>query len=138
MQDYFEIRPSRTQFVLLIACHGLLALALGAYVESAMIRVPAIALILLLGLRESRRLSSQGRILLQCDSRHGRISLQCGEQPYFYRKYKVYATRWFAILKLIDNADCRTLILNSDRFDSASSYRKLRYQLRRLEQSRAA
>jgi hypothetical protein len=122
----------------MIAGHGLLALALGAYVEPAMIRVPAIALVLLLGLREARRQSSQGRLFLHCDLRRDRIALQRGEQPYFYRKYKVYGTRWFAILRLIDKGDYRTLILNPDRFDSASSYHRLRYQLRHLEQSRAA
>jgi hypothetical protein len=138
LQDYFAIHPSRTQLVLLLVGHGLLALAVAAYVEPATISLPAGALILLLGVHESRRESRHGSVVLHCDLQSGRIALQCGEQPYFYRKYKVYATRWFAILKLIDNDKCRTLILNSDRFDSASSYHRLRYLLRRLERSRAA
>ena len=136
--NIFEIHPSRAQLVLLIAGHLSLAFAVAVYVEPASLRLPAIALILLLGIRESVQELRQGRFVLHCGRYGCGIALRRGEQPYFYGKYKVYATRWFAILKLTNNGKCRTLILNPDRFESTSSYHRLRYLLRRLEQSGAA
>ena len=138
MQEYFEIHPSRTQLVLLIAAHGLLLFAVAAYVESGPLKLMAMLLLGLLGWREASLLARQQPLLLHCNPRTANIALQCGSQPYFFAKYKVYATRWFAILKLVDKDNYRTLILNPDRFDSADSYHRLRYLLRRLEQSRAA
>jgi hypothetical protein len=61
-----------------------------------------------------------------------------GKQPYFYTKYKVYQTRWFAILKLVDTDKSRTLILNSDCFNSIQAYQQLRYQLCKMERTGAA
>lgn len=136
--EYFEIYPSRSQLGLLICANLTLAIAVAAYVEPVEIKWPALVLILLLGISESLQEFRLGRLLLHCDPGNRRIALQRGEQPYFYCKYKVYATRWFAILKLIENDKCRTLILNPDRFDSASRYHRLRYLLQRTEQSRAA
>ena len=138
MQEYFEIRPSRTQLGLLIAGHCLLAVALAAYVDPPVLKLGAVLLIGLLAIREAALLAGQQKLLLHCNPRTAQIALQCGAQPYFFSKYKVYATRWFAILKLIETDKCRTLILNPDRFESASSYHRLRYLLRRPEQSRAA
>ena len=136
--EYFEIHPSRAQLALLLGGHLAMAIAVAAYVEPEAIKWPAIALILLLGIREIRQEYRLGWLLLHCDRHNGRVALQRGDQPYFYCKYKVYATRWFAILKLTENDKCRTLILNPDRFESASSYHRLRYLLQRPEQSHAA
>ena len=94
MQEHFEIRPSRLQLGLLIAGHLVLALAVGVYVEPGTIRMPAVALILLLGVRETKQEIDRGKFVLRCDPRSGNIALQCGEQPYFYRKYKV--TSWIS------------------------------------------
>lgn len=138
MQEYFEIRPSRAQLVLLIAGHCLLAYAVALYVEPLSMKLGAVLAIGLLGFREASALLGQGRLLLHCNPRSAQIALQCGEQSYFFAKYKVYATRWFAILKLVNKDKNMTLMLNPDRFDSVESYRRLRYQLRRLELSRAA
>ena len=85
--EIFEIHPSRAQLALLIGAHLSLAIAVAAYVEPAGIKWPAIALILLLGSRESLQEFRLGRLLLHCDRRDGRIALQRGEQPYFYCKY---------------------------------------------------
>lgn len=137
MQEYFEIKPSRAQLVLLVAAHCLLAAAVAVYVESLTLKLPAMLLLGLLGLHESLRLARQRRLLLHCNPRTAEIALQCGDQSHFYAKNKVYATRWFAILKLVNDDDYRTLILDPDRFDSAASYHRLRYLLCRLEQSRA-
>lgn len=138
MQEYFEIHPSRAQLGLLIGGHGLLLCALAVYVEPLTMKLGAILLTGLLGWRESQRLRLAEKRLLHCNPRTAEIALQCGEQPYIYFKYKVYATRWFAILKLLDNDDCRTLILTPDRFDSVRDYHRLRFLLRRLEQARVA
>ena len=96
------------------------------------------ALVFLLAIHESRCLIQQGIIKLRVDPVTASIELEQGGQPYFYRKYKVYQTRWFAILKLIDEVKPRILILIPDRFNSKQSYRQLRYLLRRMESRRAA
>jgi len=138
LQEYFEIRPSRAQLGLLIAWHCLLAAAVALYVDPVALKLAAVALLGLLGIRETSLLAGQQRLLLQCNPRTAQIELQCGAQPYFFSKYKVYATRWFAILKLMNEDLNMTLMLNPDRFDSVDSYHRLRYQLRCLERSRAA
>ena len=96
------------------------------------------ALVFLLAIHESRCLIQQGIIKLRVDPVTASIELEQGGQPYFYRKYKVHPTRWFAILKLIDEVKPRILILIPDRFNSKQSYRQLRYLLRRMESRRAA
>ena len=133
MQNYFEICPSATQLKFLQGGHGLVALALVIYVESMLMMLATVTLVGLLAVRESRRLRGEGIITLKLDSYRASIEFEQGGQPYFYRKYKVYATRWFAILRLIDKQETRTLILNPDRFDSVQSYRQLRYVLRNME-----
>jgi len=137
LQEYFEIHPSRAQLVRLIAGHCLLAFGAALYIEPALLKLGAILLVGLLGFHEASRLAGQPRLLLHCNPRTAQIALQCGEQPYFFTKYKVYATRWFAILKLVNKDTNMTLMLNPDRFDSVDSYHRLRYQLRRLEHYRA-
>ena len=133
MQLQFEIRPSTSQLVLLLAGHALIAVAIGFHVEPLLLKLGGIVLLCLLALRESRQLIDQGSAALNFDLSEPSIELRLQGQPYFYRKYKVYANRWFAILKLIDKPNCRTLILNPDRFTSIQSYRQLRRTLRRLE-----
>lgn len=128
----FEIHPSSTQLRLALAAHGLIALAIAAYVEPIAMKVAALVLVALLALRESMRLLRQGTVNLKFGSDESSIELNEGGQPYFFSKYKVYATRWFAILKLIDKHETRTLILNPDRFDSIQSYRRLRYTLQAM------
>ncbi|TNF89862.1 MAG: hypothetical protein EP300_04455 [Gammaproteobacteria bacterium] len=102
------------------------------------ITLAAVSLIALLAWREAGRMLRQGTASLMLDASRASIALEQGGQPYFYVKYKVYATRWFAILKLIDKRKTRTLILHPERFDSIQSYRQLRFALTRLEQSNAA
>lgn len=137
MQEYFEIHPSRLQSNLLFAAHLALALLLAVYVEPLAFKLCAVVLVVLLGWREFSLGSARESLLLHYDPRAALIAVQHGEQPYFYSKYKVYGTRWFAILKLDDNCENRTLILNSERFDSEQSYRRLRYLLARVERGGA-
>lgn len=137
MQEFFEIHPSRLQLRLFFGAHLLLALLLAIYVEPLTFKVCAVCLVLLLGWREFHLDRSRENLILHYDPRAVKIALQCDGQPYFYSKYKVYGTRWFAILKLDDNIENRTLILNSERFDSEHSYRRLRFLLTRQERDGA-
>jgi hypothetical protein len=73
-------------------------------------------------------------IKLRLDPNSEAVELEQGGQPYFYSKNKVYQTRWFAILKLVNEQKSRTLILNPDRFKSIQCYRQMRYLLRKMEQ----
>ncbi|MDH3220169.1 MAG: hypothetical protein OEO19_11615 [Gammaproteobacteria bacterium] len=138
MQKYFDIRPSTAQLVLLLLGHGLAGLVMAIYIEPAPMTLAAVALTGLLALRESRVLMRQGYARLKPDPRGESIEFEQAGQPYFYYKYKVYATRWFAILRLIDKHQNRTLILNPDRFESIQSYRQLRYVLLSMERASVA
>jgi len=118
--------------------HGLIAVAIAVYVEPVTMMLGGLALVGLLALRESGQLMRQDIIGLKLNPNQNSIELEQDGQPYFYGKYKVYATRWFAILKLIDKRKTRTLILNPDRCNSIQSYRQLRYALQQMEQADAA
>jgi len=118
--------------------HGLIAVAIAVYVEPVSMMLGGLVLVGLLALRETRQLIRQEVIRLKVNRREASIELEQGGQPYFYGKYKVYATRWFAILKLIDKRKTRTLILNPDRCNSIQSYRQLRYALQQMDQADAA
>ena len=138
MQKYYEIRPSAAQRNFLLSSHGLAAAAIYFYLEPASLMLPALAAVCLLAIYEYRCLIQQEIIKLRLDPADKSIELEQEQQPYFYSKYKVYQTRWFAILKLLDADKSRTLILNSDCFDSLQAYQQLRYQLRKMEQADAA
>ena len=98
----------------------------------------ALAAVCLPAVYQSRCLIQQEIIKLGLDPNSKLIEFKQGKQPYIYSKYKVYQTRWFAILKLVDTDRTRNLILNPDCFKSLEKYRQLRYQLRKMEQAGAA
>lgn len=123
---------------MLLAAHGLVAVAIIFYQQPGLLKLSALALVLLLAVHESKSLIRQEIIKLRFDSKDASIELQQGGQPYFYRKNKVYQTRWFAILKLVNKQKSRTLILFPDRFHSIQCYRSLRYRLRQREHLDAA
>ena len=135
MQQYYRIHPSRKLIALAAGVHLLIAAMLAAYTDPWPLKLAAVALVLLLGLREVTRLGRQPGISLRFDPVEDSILLEQRGQPHFHAKYKVYATRWFAILRLIDKHQNRTLILNPDRFDSIQSYRQLRYVLLSMERT---
>ena len=93
---------------------------------------------LLSALHEHKRLIELDQLRLGILPAPGRIELCEGDEPHFFSKYKVYETRWFAILNLNDRQTNRTLILNSDSFDTVESYRRCRLQLRQLVGRHAA
>ncbi|MCP4392577.1 MAG: hypothetical protein GY802_30085, partial [Gammaproteobacteria bacterium] len=112
--------------------------AIAAYTEPVAMMQGGLLVVGLLALRETSRLWLQDEISLMVNSRTATIEFKQAGQPYFFCKYKVYATRWFAILKLIDNRNTRTLILNSDRFNSIQTYRQLRLVLQTMDRTDAA
>jgi hypothetical protein len=138
LQNYYEIRPSRSQRNFLLASHGLAAASIYFYLEPALLMLSALAAICLLAVYESRCLIQQEIIKLGLDPGAELIEFKQGKQPYIFSKYKVYQTRWFAILKLVDTDKTRTLILNPDCFQSLETYQRLRYQLRKMEHTGAA
>ena len=138
MQKYYEIRPSNSQLVFLLAGHALVAITIIFYLEPGLLKLAALALVLLLAVTESRYLIQQEIIKLRLDPKGKTVEFEQGGQPYFYSKNKVYQTRWFAILRLVNEQKSRTLILNPDRFNSIQSYRSLRYRLRHREHLDAA
>lgn len=138
MQEYYEIKPSKSQLVLILVIHGLVAVTIIIYQQPGLIKLSALMLVMLLAVQECMSLMRQEIIKLRFDSRGASIELEQGGQPYFYSKNKVYQTRWFAILKLINEQNSRTLILIPDRFNSIQCYRGLRYRLCQREHLDAA
>ena len=137
MQEYYEVSPSRKQLILLLAAHLTGAITIYFYRSPAFLKWAALAALVLAAIVESRRLIQHDIIRLRINLARASIEVQQRGQPYFYCKYKVYQTRWFAILKLVDQQDNRTLILNSDCFISIEKYRRLRFDLSCLERSDA-
>ena len=133
VSKYHQLHLSRLQLALVFGAHLAALPIIFICVTPAVLKWSIIAGLVLSASIEHRRLIRQGNLRLRVDPRRAGIELRQGEQPYFYAKYKVYQTRWFAILKLIDTRTQRTLILSSDRFDSIDSYRRCRHDLRRLD-----
>ena len=138
MQEFYEVSPSRTQLILLLVAYLPGAVTFYFYLDPAFLKCAALAALTVAAWLESRRLIQQDIILLRINLARSSIELQQCGQPYFYCKYKVYQTRWFAILKLVNEHKSRTLILNPDRFKSTQSYRQMRYLLRKMEQRNVA
>ena len=137
LQEYYEVSPSRTQLILLLAAHLCGAITIYFYLSPAFLKWATLAALALAAFVESRRLIQHDIIRLRINLARSSVEVQQRGQPYFYCKYKVYQTRWFAILKLVDQQNNRTLILNSDCFDSIEKYRRLRFDLSCLERSDA-
>ncbi len=138
MYEHYEIHSSKSQLVVLLVSHGLAAAAIIFYLQPFLLKMAALAFVLLLTIFESRCLIRQGIINLRLNQGDASIEFEQGGQPYFYSKNKVYQTRWFVILKLDEEEKSRTLILNPDRFNSIQSYQRLRYSLRKMEHRNVA
>jgi hypothetical protein len=137
LQEYYDVSPSRSQLILLLAAYLAGAIAIYFYLGPVFFKWAALAALAVAAFVESRRLIRHDIIRLSINLQRASIEVRQHEQPYFYCKYKVYETRWFAILKLMDQQTNRTLILNSDCFTSIEKYRRLRFDLRCLERSDA-
>ena len=138
MQYYYQLVTSRTQLLINLAAHFLAAVTIFFLVIPALLKWSGMAAMVLSAQRGYRHLIRHDIIRLRVDLARQGVLLEQAGQPYFYRKYKVYQTRWFAILKLVDQHTDRTLILNSDCFQSVECYRRLRFDLRQLERSNVA
>lgn len=133
MHKQFEIFPSRLQLGQQLALLTLAAAIALVYVESLLLQSIYLSAILLLAVGEIQSMRRARPMQLRLNQSTVSLALGQGDQPYFYIKYKVYRTRWFAILKLIDRHKNRTLILYSDSFNSPQAYLDCRFLLGQLE-----
>jgi hypothetical protein len=133
MQHYYEVGTSKSQLIFLLAVHLLGILTIYFYLTPLILKCFAMAALGLGAFIEYRRLIQHDIIQLRVNKARASIEILRAGQPYFYCKYKVYQTRWFAILKLIDQQASETLILNSDSFTSNDCYRQFRFDLRQME-----
>ena len=138
MYRFHRITNFRVPRLIGIGLHFAVAVLVFFYLDDRWLQACAIAAIAIAACLEYRRLIRQENIRLRVDPARRGIVLEQSGQPYFFGKYKVYQSRWFAILKLIDPRSGRTLILNPGSFDSPENYRRLRFDLRRLERDHAA
>ena len=138
MQHYYEVGTSKSQLIFLLTVHLLGILTIYFYLTPLFLKCSAIAALVLSTIFEYRHLIQHDIIQLRVNKARASIEILRAGQPYFYCKYKVYQTRWFAILKLIDQQASETLILNSDSFTSNDCYRQFRFDLRQMEGPDAA
>jgi len=138
LQQYYQLVTSRAQLLINLAAHSIAGATIFFCVAPLLLKWSGIAAMALSARHAYRHLIQHDIIRLRVDQARQIIELQQADQPYFYSKYKVYQTRWFAILKLVDQRSDRTIILNSDCFQSSECYRRLRFDLRRLEHSDVA
>ncbi len=134
----FRLGESRLQHTAMLAIHALAAMMVMAYVDASLLKYALLGLLPLLAWHESGRIRRARDVKLALNMQAGTIRLEQGDQPYFFSKYKVYQTRWFAILSLVDQRHRRTLCLDPHRFQSSASYRHCRFLLRQMERSGAA
>ena len=138
MHEYHQVRTSKSFLITLAAGHVVAALTIYFCFPAGLLKWSGLAALCLYAVCEYRRLIQHGNIRLRVNPGRATIEFEQRGQPYIYRKYKVYETRWFAILKLIERQQNRTLILIPDSFSSLKSYRRLRHQIRQLERIDAA
>ena len=138
MQNYYEVGISKSQLIFLLTVHLLGILTIYFYLTPLFFKCSVIAGLGLSAIVEYRHLIRHDIMQLRVNKARASIEILRDGQPYFYCKYKVYQTRWFAILKLIDEQASETLILNSDSFTSNDCYRRFRFDLRQMDGSDAA
>ena len=138
MPIQFKFKFSRSQALLIWSTHLFAAAVVVVYLA-----LPWLKWSCLLGLAlslawEHGQLLKYAGLRLRVLSARQAIELSDGDETHFFAKYKVYETRWFAILSLIETRNSRTLILNSDSFETVQDYRRCRFQLRQLAGQHAA
>ena len=138
MPIQYRLKVSSTQLQLLWFTHLAVFAVVAIYLESPWLKWSCLVAVVLSAWHEHARLNEQSKLGLRVLAHRGEIELSDGDEPHFFAKYKVYETRWFAILSLIDRRNHRTLILNPDSFETAESYRRCRFQLRQLAGRHAA
>lgn len=134
----YQLHASRIQLWIGFTLHLIAAATIFFCMSPALLKWSAIAAMALSARHGYRHLIQHDIIRLRLDPARKIFELQQAGQPYIFSKYKVYQTRWFAILKLSNHQLSRTLILNSDCFHSVECYRRLRFDLRRFDFADAA
>ncbi|MDJ0779904.1 MAG: hypothetical protein QNJ85_18695 [Gammaproteobacteria bacterium] len=137
MAQIYLIRASRLEAWLIAFTAAAGGLILLAYLDLDLYALCAVLLLWLLGGHYFHRLAQASDLRLQFLPARAGMALEACGQTHFYNKYKVYPARWFAILKLIDTGNNRTLFLNSARFESDSAWRGFRRELTVMENARA-
>ena len=135
MIEHFEIRASQHQARFLIFMYSLSGIAVIAYAEPGLLRLAILGLLVLLAALELGSLRRQDSIRLGLNPGTSLIELEREGVPQIYDKYKVYTTRWFAILQLQNEHNNRSLLLNSDRFDSDEDYQDFRFVIQKMERA---
>ncbi|MFT5398299.1 MAG: hypothetical protein ACI8XW_001089 [Gammaproteobacteria bacterium] len=59
----------------------------------------------------------------------GSIDLDNGEGSQHYDQFRLYSTRWFTIVKFINEKKSRSLMIDPSCFQSEDDYRALRFEL---------
>lgn len=129
MQTRFDLRASRCQRRFYLSIYAALFCMSLIYHESNWAWPGLAALAVLFAVRDLDLLEGNGCLTIELFASDRHIVVIERGQPYFYRKYKVYACRWFAILRLVDQPESRSLLLISDRFKTEKEYRDLRHHL---------
>lgn len=138
LRQRYQLETSSIQIRLFASGYLLALAALWIYLEPGWFRYAAVLLAGLFACCDLHQLTRSGARVLDIDTKQAVLALESDGQPHFYAKNKVYACRWFAILKLMNQHHSRTLILHSDSLASPEIYRQLRHALTVLERKHAA
>ncbi len=134
MQRSFEIQNSISQLLMLLQ---LIAVSLACalfYLSLGWQQTCYVVALLLLFVAEIQNHRNSKKRQLLIDLRSGKVSLLLGKKSQIYDKYKVYDSRWFAILRVMAKDQNQTLILTADCFPSIAEYCACRFCLRQLGQ----
>jgi len=130
MRHYFRLTRSPTELHAIYALLGLAGLIAFGYLQPGTVRNIYLLALALLAIGETRCYRSSRVEYLCIDGARCGIVADTAGQPYFANKYKVYRTRWFAILRLWNRHHSRTEMLFPDRFESPGAYQDCRFLLR--------
>ncbi|MBT8144089.1 MAG: hypothetical protein KJO55_05265, partial [Gammaproteobacteria bacterium] len=100
MRHYFRLSRSRTELYAIYWLLGFAAVLAVVYLQPGLVQCIHLLALVLLAVAETRRCRSSRPEYLCIDGDRCGIVADTAGQPYFAGKYKVYRTRWFAILKL--------------------------------------
>ena len=137
MSEIFQIKPSRSQSIFLVCLYSLTLVVAFFYIDSKLSLALLLGLILLFAIIETRNWRRQQSIRLKLNPEAGSIEFEQADRAQIYDKYKVYTSRWFAILQLLDNQENRNLLLNSDRFKSVRAYQDFRFLIQEMDRNRS-
>jgi len=132
LTERYDIVGSKSLFLLLVVCY---TLALGSvlfYVSSPGLLVALVILGWLLFFRENRRISAHQNIALLLNASKSSVEIRENGESQQYRKFRLYTSRWFAILQLFEDGKNRSLLLTKDRFYSLAAYQQFRFSIMQM------